>query len=397
MIRHSFLPYDAEAILSIPISPMNPPDSQVWAKSPNGIFTVKSAHRVAAKYLDELKGREESPGSSDNSKMTEVWKVVWNLKCPNKIKHFMWRACRNVLPTKQCLLHRKVLTEDFCDFCGESESSGHALWGCVIAKETWAETKFRIDKLIHPPKEFLDVVWLLLESPGDTNWEAFAITAWGLWNNRNAVRHGEACKQGKIIAKEAQRYELEVCSARPASIAGVSSASSLKRWRPPPNGTYKINTDAAVFNNWGCCGFGVVIRNDKGELMGALCKKVEFPLGPIEAEAKAMEAGIYLAWDLGLKEIVVEGDSQQVIQALNGCITPALSILKVVEGLKLFLLRFNSWKAVHSRRITNEAAHLLARNAMNVKDCVIWVEDTPPLIEHQILVDVSFLDYCPDQ
>uniref|UniRef100_A0A7N2MUC6 RNase H type-1 domain-containing protein n=1 Tax=Quercus lobata TaxID=97700 RepID=A0A7N2MUC6_QUELO len=130
--------------------------------------------------------------------------------------------------------------------------------------------------------------------------------------------------------------------------------------------------------------------------MGALCKKVEFPLGPIEAEAKAMEAGIYLAWDLGLKEIVVEGDSQQVIQALNGCITPALSILKVVEGLKLFLLRFNSWKAVHSRRITNEAAHLLARNAMNVKDSVIWVEDTPPLIEHQIMVDVSFLDFCPD-
>ena len=98
---------------------------------------------------------------------------------------------------KQCLLHRKVLTEDFCDFCGESETSGHALWGCVIAKETWAETKFRIDKLIHPPKEFLDVVWLLLESPGDMNWEAFAITAWDLWNNRNAVQHGEVCKRGK--------------------------------------------------------------------------------------------------------------------------------------------------------------------------------------------------------
>ncbi|XP_050251532.1 uncharacterized protein LOC126698394 [Quercus robur] len=342
LIRHSFLPYDAEAILSIPISPMNPSDSQVWAKSPNGIFTVKSTHRVAAKYLDELKGREESPGSSDNSKMTEVWK------------------------------------------------------GCVIAKETWAETKFRIDKLIHPPKEFLDVVWLLLESPGDTNCEAFAITAWGLWNNRNAVRHGEVCKRGKTIAGEAQKYELEVCSARPVNLIGVSSAPRLKRWCLPPKGTYKVNTDAAVFNNWGCCGFGVVIRNDKGELMGALCKKVEFPLGPIEAEAKATEASIYLAWDLGLKDIIVEGDSQQVIQALNGCITPALPILKIVEGLKLFLLRFNSWKAVHSRRTTNEEAHLLARNAMNVKDCVIWVEDTPPQIEHQILVDVSFLGVCPE-
>ena len=89
LIRRTFLPHKAKAILSIPISPMNLSDSQVWAKSLNGIFTVKSAHRIAAKYLVDLKGREESPGCRDNSKMTAIWKVVWNLKCPNKIKHFM--------------------------------------------------------------------------------------------------------------------------------------------------------------------------------------------------------------------------------------------------------------------------------------------------------------------
>lgn len=100
LIRRTFIPHEAEAILSIPISPMNPSDSQVWAKSPNGIFTVKSAYRVAAKHLADLKGGEESPGFSDNSKMTAIGKVIWNLQRPNKIKHFMWRACTNVLPTK---------------------------------------------------------------------------------------------------------------------------------------------------------------------------------------------------------------------------------------------------------------------------------------------------------
>ena len=64
----------------------------------------------------------------------------------------MWRTYKNVLPKKQCLLHRKVLTKDKCDFCGDSESSGHILCGCMIAKETWNETKFRIDNLIQPPK-----------------------------------------------------------------------------------------------------------------------------------------------------------------------------------------------------------------------------------------------------
>ena len=177
LIRCTFLPHEAEAILSIPISPMNPSDSQIWEKSPNGIFTVNSAYRIASKYLVDTKGREESPGCSNNSKMTAIWKVIWNLQCPNKVKHFMWRACRNVLPTKQCLLHRKLLTEDKCDFCGDSESSGHILSGCMIAKETWNETKFRIDNLIQPPKDFLDMVWLLMEAQGEKNWKGFAIIA----------------------------------------------------------------------------------------------------------------------------------------------------------------------------------------------------------------------------
>ena len=47
--------------------------------------------------------------------------------------------------------------------------------------------------------------------------------------------------------------------------------------------------------------------------MGAMSKKISRPMGAIEAEAKAMEAGILFAWDLGLKDIVAEGDSLAVV------------------------------------------------------------------------------------
>ena len=40
---------------------------------------------------------------------------------------------------------------------------------------------------------------------------------------------------------------------------------------------YKVNVDAAVFKKQRCCGIGTVIRNDKGQMMGALCKKIVFP------------------------------------------------------------------------------------------------------------------------
>ena len=156
-----------------------------------------------------------------------------------------------------------------------------------------------------------------------------------------------------------------------------------------------MNVDAAVFREQGTCGIGVVIRNNKGQIMGAMSKKVLFPLQALEVEAKAAEAGILLTWDLGLKNIVVEGDTQLVIQALKGVDAPATPILKIVEGTRNYLQMFCSWKAVHTNRRNNTAAHLLARESKNVNDCVIWVEDSPPYIENQILNDVIALDVCP--
>ena len=41
-------------------------------------------------------------------------------------------------------------------------------------------------------------------------------------------------------------------------------------WRPPPDSTFKLNFDAAIFSNLGCSGMGVLIWNEKREVMGAM-------------------------------------------------------------------------------------------------------------------------------
>ena len=76
--------------------------------------------------------------------------------------------------------------------------------------------------------------------------------------------------------------------------------------------------------------------------MGALSKRLQLPLGPLEIETKAMEEGIQLAKDLSFKEIIIEGDAKQVVMAISDSISAPSSIKKVIEGMHLCLLHFNS-------------------------------------------------------
>ena len=50
----------------------------------------------------------------------------------------------------------------------------------------------------------------------------------------------------------------------------------------------------------------MVIRDHKGKVIVAMSKKIHQLLGPLEIEAKAIEEGIYFAWDVGIREAVLE-------------------------------------------------------------------------------------------
>ena len=71
-----------------------------------------------------------------------------------------------------------------------------------------------------------------------------------------------------------------------------------------------------MFKEASSYGVGVVVRNEEGCLMGAMSKKLPFPLGPLKAEARATEEGVALARDLVLNDVVVEGDAKMFMTAL---------------------------------------------------------------------------------
>lgn len=199
--------------------------------------------------------------------------------------------------------------------CGSYETSGHALWGCTVAGEVWGNTRLKLPYLKSMPRDFIDIVWEIKIKKPELDWELFAITTWRLWCNRNLVCHGGRCKEEALIAQEATAYAKEVRQTN--KVQGRSSQPGGQTWTPPRRGCYKVNVEQAVFKELGCCRVGVVIRNEEGQIMGAISKRLDLPLKVMETEAKAVEEGIIFARDLSLRNISVEIDAQAMVKSFQ--------------------------------------------------------------------------------
>ena len=126
VVQQMFLPHEASEILGIPLSEMLPPDQIIWACTPPGMFTTSSAYKLIISC-----DSSSSAGSSNPKAQRQFWKGIWHLRTPNKIKHFIWKARNNALPTMANLYHRHIVTTEICEGCQDrTEDTLHALWFC---------------------------------------------------------------------------------------------------------------------------------------------------------------------------------------------------------------------------------------------------------------------------
>ena len=124
LVKSIFLPFEADTILNIPISYNLSKDKLIWVGNRKGVFTVRSSYHVALNLVDCSDEGESSFGDP----WERLWKKIWHLNIPPKIKYFAWRACIDALPTKVNL----------CPCCGsELEAISHSLICCEVAKRVW--------------------------------------------------------------------------------------------------------------------------------------------------------------------------------------------------------------------------------------------------------------------
>ncbi|XP_075665274.1 uncharacterized protein LOC142634926 [Castanea sativa] len=182
---------------------------------------------------------------------------------------------------------------------------------------------------------FEDMFWKLSNGsrPSAMDLTHFMVVSWNIWNNINGIQHGEKPKTVATLILEATRLVVDYQSIQDYPIPSTNSPPT--RWTPPIIGVYKSNVDGVVFRDQSTAGMGVLLRDDKGQVVGALSLQIYAPLGPLEAEAKAMEAVVIFARDIGIQDVIFEGDSLQVCNAMNGCSLAPPTVANVLEGIFL--------------------------------------------------------------
>ncbi|KAK6123143.1 hypothetical protein DH2020_043139 [Rehmannia glutinosa] len=312
MIKQAFEKHDAEKICAMHLSSRFPPDRMIWRYTKNGDFTVKSAYH-ALKTQEEASNENRATSISINP----LWKNIWRLRTLPKIKQFLWRACWGSLPTKEELVKKYMDVDIMCELCGEEpESLTHLLLRCRETTITWRTCPLRIDTTGFDFGSFNNFIGSMLSNLTQEAMELVGIISWGIWTARNKFYFEQQPFSATEIQKKSQRLFEETCRPTQRSNENVGPKTS-HRWTPPPPGTLKLNSDAAIYKD-GTVGYGFIIRHAVGDVILAGAKKTIADGSILIIEALAMMFALRSARETGIRDIHVESDCKMLIDGIGG-------------------------------------------------------------------------------
>ncbi|XP_019184179.1 PREDICTED: uncharacterized protein LOC109179064 [Ipomoea nil] len=102
LLRDLLLPTDVDRVLATPVA-LDKCDVWYWRNDIRGQYTVKHGYRLL----------------TESSVLTHVpslvsWHKLWRLKVPPKVRVFLWRCIRGILPVKEVLKEKRVFIGGGC-------------------------------------------------------------------------------------------------------------------------------------------------------------------------------------------------------------------------------------------------------------------------------------------
>ncbi|XP_021737847.1 uncharacterized protein LOC110704374 [Chenopodium quinoa] len=345
----------------------------MWAFSNDGCYSVKTAYML---------------GKSCNLDLFhKAWIEIWKLEVTPKVRHFLWRVCTGTLPVRAYLMHRHMTNVVSCPWCVDyPETVQHAMFDYHTVRELWVECDCVEMSFWPTGMSFLDLLesWSKLDARKVSRG---AILMWYLWNRRNEMVFNGKEIYHPVIVKRTHRLAADCNTYMKKKYGGVkrNSCRSPKGWKAQPEGIVKLNCDASLCDE-GWVGMGVIARDWKGDTLFAAARRVRAHWSPIIAEGKAVALAIKLAKRLGLKEVIIESDSQVIINRLTKASIFFTDLDAILDDILSSCSSFSSVVWCHVKRDGNVVAHNLARlTPFGVEQ--VWENHVPCEVSPYVLMD----------
>jgi hypothetical protein len=212
-----------------------------------------------------------------------VWKKLWSLPIPPKVRVFAWRTAHNGLASQVNKKSRKMSVLNTCALCGGVEDVYHALIQCPHAKN------LRYAMRRHwaiPTEEDLNYSgheWLLrlIDKHDKVVMWKLVLILWRAWFIHNELTHTnrKLCIMGSVnflmsywesLCTIRQQPVPDLKGKRPIfpdlTLDGKNQQQKQASWVAPGRETVKINVDGA-FSDASQGSYGVVIRDEQGQVL----------------------------------------------------------------------------------------------------------------------------------
>ena len=146
--------------------------------------------------------------------------------------------------------------------------------------------------------------------------ELFLVQAWMIWTQRNVATNEGTLQDPSQLVKRASIFSDEF-KAFQEQLVVPNPVERGSRWVPPPVNCFKLNFDAAIFEDLQASGFGAIIRNGSGDVMASISTRGPPVIDSEDAEILACRKALEFAVDAGFRDLIVEGDNKVVMTSIT--------------------------------------------------------------------------------
>ena len=149
-------------------------------------------------------------------------------------------------------------------------------------------------------------------------------------------------------------------------------------WIPPPVSSFKLNFDGALLQDINVVGLRVIFRDHQEQVIASIAEKVCLPQSSDEVEALAVAKAISFALDIGLNSIIVEGDSEVIINFLQHEEALFATFGHLISTTKVSIVACSSIFFSHTHILSNFIAYNLAKHTRHISSYLVLMEGVPP-------------------